>query len=26
VDALAIRWGVESLGQAGKTVWVDVRR
>jgi hypothetical protein len=26
VDALAIRWGVESLGQAGKTVWVDLRR
>ena len=26
VDALAIRWGVESLGNAGKTVWVDVRR
>lgn len=26
VDALAIRWGVESLGKAGKTVWVDVRR
>jgi hypothetical protein len=26
VDALAVRWGVESLGKAGKTVWVDVRR
>ena len=26
VDALAVRWGVESLGRAGKTVWVDVRR
>ena len=26
VDALAVRWGVESLGKAGKTVWVDLRR
>jgi anti-sigma regulatory factor (Ser/Thr protein kinase) len=26
VDALAGRWGVESLGNAGKTVWVDLRR
>jgi hypothetical protein len=26
VDALAARWGVESLGKAGKAVWVDVRR
>ena len=26
VDALATRWGVESLGKAGKTVWVDLRR
>jgi DcmR-like sensory protein len=26
VDALAVRWGVQSLGKAGKTVWVDVRR
>jgi len=26
VDALARRWGVESLGKAGKTVWVDLRR
>ena len=26
VDALAIRWGVESLGNAGKTVWVDLPR
>jgi hypothetical protein len=26
VDALAIRWGIESRGKAGKTVWVDVRR
>ena len=26
VDALAKRWGVESLGTAGKTVWVDLRR
>ena len=26
VDALAGRWGVESLGKAGKTVWVDLRR
>jgi hypothetical protein len=25
VDALASRWGVESLGNAGKTVWVEVR-
>ena len=26
VDALASRWGVESLGKAGKTVWVELRR
>jgi MEDS: MEthanogen/methylotroph, DcmR Sensory domain len=26
VDALACRWGVESRGDAGKTVWVEVRR
>jgi len=26
VDALASRWGVESLGNAGKTVWVDLHR
>jgi len=26
VDALARDWGVESLGKAGKTVWVDLRR
>ncbi len=26
VDALASRWGVESLGSAGKTAWVDLRR
>ncbi len=26
VDALASQWGVESLGTAGKTVWVDLRR
>jgi hypothetical protein len=26
VDAMAIHWGVESLGRAGKTVWVDLRR
>ena len=26
VDALASRWGVESLGRAGKTVWVELRR
>jgi hypothetical protein len=26
VDALAKRWGVESLGTAGKTVWVDLYR
>jgi hypothetical protein len=26
VDALASRWGVESLGSAGKTVWVDLLR
>jgi hypothetical protein len=25
VDALASRWGVESLGNAGKTVWVELR-
>ena len=26
VDALASQWGVESLGKAGKTVWVDLHR
>jgi hypothetical protein len=26
VDAMAGRWGVESLGNAGKTVWVDLLR
>ena len=26
VDALASRWGVESLGNAGKTVWAELRR
>jgi hypothetical protein len=26
VDALASRWGVESLGAAGKSVWVDLHR
>ena len=26
VDALASQWGVESLGTAGKTVWVDLLR
>ena len=26
VDAMASRWGVESLGTAGKAVWVDLRR
>jgi MEDS: MEthanogen/methylotroph, DcmR Sensory domain len=26
VDALACQWGVESLGDAGKTVWVELRR
>jgi len=26
VNALASRWGVESLGNAGKTVWVDLLR
>ena len=26
VGALASRWGVESLGNAGKTVWVDLLR
>jgi hypothetical protein len=26
VDALASRWGVEPLGHAGKTVWVELRR
>jgi MEDS: MEthanogen/methylotroph, DcmR Sensory domain len=25
VDALASSWGVESLGSAGKTVWVELR-
>jgi len=26
VDALATRWGVESLGNTGKTVWVELCR
>ena len=26
VDALSSRWGIESLGNAGKTVWVDLLR
>lgn len=26
VNALAKRWGVEPLGQAGKAVWVELRR
>jgi len=26
VDALASQWGIESLGNAGKTVWVELRR
>jgi len=26
VDALASRWGVQPLGDAGKTVWVELRR
>jgi MEDS: MEthanogen/methylotroph, DcmR Sensory domain len=26
VNALASRWGVKSLGSAGKTVWVELRR
>jgi MEDS: MEthanogen/methylotroph, DcmR Sensory domain len=26
VDALACQWGVESWGDAGKTVWVELRR
>ena len=26
VNALASRWGVNSLGGAGKTVWVELRR
>jgi hypothetical protein len=26
VDALASRWGVQPLGHAGKTVWVELRR
>jgi ribulose-5-phosphate 4-epimerase/fuculose-1-phosphate aldolase len=26
VDAMASRWGVEPLGAAGKTVWVDLHR
>jgi hypothetical protein len=26
VDAMASRWGVEALGNAGKMVWVDLRR
>jgi hypothetical protein len=26
VDALASRWGIESRGNAGKTVWVDLLR
>lgn len=26
VNAMASRWGVEPLGRAGKTVWVELRR
>jgi anti-sigma regulatory factor (Ser/Thr protein kinase) len=26
VDAMASRWGVESLGSSGKTVWVELSR
>ena len=26
VDAMASRWGVEPLGAAGKTVWVDLHK
>ena len=26
VNALASRWGVESLGPAGKAIWVELRR
>jgi MEDS: MEthanogen/methylotroph, DcmR Sensory domain len=26
VDTLASRWGVDRLGQAGKSVWVELRR
>ena len=26
VDAMASQWGVEPLGAAGKTVWVDLHR
>jgi anti-sigma regulatory factor (Ser/Thr protein kinase) len=26
VDAMAVRWGVESLGSSGKTVWVELGR
>jgi hypothetical protein len=26
VDAMAVRWGVEPLGPAGKEVWVELRR
>jgi len=26
VDALASRWGIESLGPAGKAIWVELRR
>ncbi len=26
VDAMASRWGIEPLGAAGKTVWVDLHR
>jgi len=26
VDAMALRWGVESLGSSGKTVWVELSR
>jgi MEDS: MEthanogen/methylotroph, DcmR Sensory domain len=26
VDALASRWGIEPLGQAGKAVWAELRR
>jgi anti-sigma regulatory factor (Ser/Thr protein kinase) len=26
VDALASRWGVETLGHSGKSVWVELHR
>jgi len=26
VDALASRWGVEPLGDSGKSVWVELHR